>query len=245
MEITMNATFRPDLIEQTLQTFCDRLFNTSETKLILNIDPAGDMNVGGADAVLKVAQKFFGNNVTYRTPASACYADATRWCWKQVRGEYFFNLEDDFILLESISLARMVKIMELYPRLASLRFPKWETNQYTTRASKWEPLYEWNGHYYHRPQFDQRKPPVFCGVPSLLRASWAREVLPLLTKNNESFETQIVALRKQNVPQVRDWDYGCFSKPCERLIKDTGTDWRAQRKMLKDSRFHFITWVTK
>jgi hypothetical protein len=243
-DVTMTATLRPEIVEQTLQTFCQRLLApTADKCLILNVDPVGNPAVTVQD-VQKVALRYFPNCIV-RTPRKANFPAALAWCWAQVQSPYFFNLEDDWVLLEELDLARMLQIMDQAPWLALLRLPKHYATETECRqsGSRSEPLYRWNGAYYECPAH-QTKKNGYYGSPSLLRRTWAQGVLPFLSQR-VSPEKRLRQLSRKRHPSVWQWEYGVYTNPnTEKTIVDIGTAWRQKRKIRKNSYHKFTTWVT-
>ena len=247
MDVTITATLRPEILRETLRSFYEHLFLPSgtSTRIIINIDRTGPPESGGSDAVAAVAREFGNNSLIERRPSQPCFPAALRWCWKQVQGPYFFNLEDDWVLLDTIDLNKMFAVMEKYPRIAILRLPKGSATEKDCIQSHSgrEPHYIFNGDYYECPT-DQRKKMGYYGSPSLIRTEWAHGVLPLL-KDTASPEKQMHILKKQKAPEICDWEFGCFSEPGKgALIKDIGFEWRRDHKIRKNSRFEFTTWTT-
>ena len=59
--------------------------------------------------MVEVAREYF-DAVIYRTPESPSFAGAVQWCWSQVETEFFFHLEDDWILRRRIPVADLLAL---------------------------------------------------------------------------------------------------------------------------------------
>jgi len=243
LDITMMATLRPEIVDQTLTSFVQNLFHTTEDKrLIINIDPVGDA-ISQKD-VLAVAHKHFEDRVKVRCPKKACFPTALKWCWSQVEAPYFFNLEDDWQLLPQLDLAEMYAILDDCPWLAILRLPKGPAfHAYCKQsASHKQPYYVWNGRYFACPA-TQIQRSSYYGSPSLIRSAWLPEVLPLL-HTRFSTEKQLLQQHKKRHPAMWLWEYGVYTKPSTpRTIVDIGTPWRHKRGIRKNSYDRFTTWL--
>jgi len=120
MDVTTTAMIRPELLERTYESFSKGLkgLNFKESTLFLNVDPAPK----GRDpnTVVKVAKKFFGE-VVVRIPNECNFCKAVQWCFKNARGKYFFHLEDDWILLESVDIQDVINTLDTQNRTARHR----------------------------------------------------------------------------------------------------------------------------
>jgi hypothetical protein len=102
IDVVMTATIRPEIIDLTLQSFKMKfLYQFREVRLVVNIDPIGDDSYTQQD-VIDVCKKYF-DNLVCNTPADASFPQAVKWCWEQVRSDYFFHLEDDWLLKKDIN----------------------------------------------------------------------------------------------------------------------------------------------
>ena len=97
MEFTTTACNRPELLERTYSSFTKNIKGLDFKKCILyiNVDPSPHgQNIEKNE---EVAKKYFGK-VIVNYPDKPNFARAVIWCFTQVRGEYFFHLEDDWVL---------------------------------------------------------------------------------------------------------------------------------------------------
>lgn len=111
LEFTTTACNRPELLMITYRSFHKHLKGVDFAKsiLYLNIDP---MPVSeGMEMVEKVAKQFFGRVFTrYSDKGSASVANA--WALRQPRGEFFFNLEDDWELRRDVNIFEMISLLQ-------------------------------------------------------------------------------------------------------------------------------------
>ena len=102
IDIVMTATIRPEVINLTLKSFCNKFLNQfKKVRLIINIDPIGDERYNSKD-VLDVCYKYI-DDIVYNTPNEPSFPKAVKWCWEQVQSEYFLHLEDDWLLKKYIN----------------------------------------------------------------------------------------------------------------------------------------------
>ena len=237
----MTATCRPELVDQTLRSFRKGLLGSDPThRLIVNIDPVPE---AAPDGVCRVLKEYFGANTEIRRPASPSFPGALKWCWSQVTTEYFLNLEDDWELLVDLDLNDMLMVMDEHPWLATLRLPKGQTaeTECVQSGSPREPRYLWNGRFFQCPAGRTGKNGYY-GSPSLIRNYWAQQVWPLL-QDHASPEKQLRRLKEAKNPAVWCWEHGVYSVPnTPAVIQDIGTQWRRDRGIRKNSKYHFTRW---
>lgn len=122
IDITMSATIRPSILDQTLRSFSQNMLSRkNHYRLILNVDPIGE-DVR-QDSMLIVARNYF-DDIVYNFPKTPCFCKAVIWCWDQVTADYCLHLEDDWRLLFPIDVDDMINIMERHKDLVSLRLSK-------------------------------------------------------------------------------------------------------------------------
>lgn len=111
ISVTTTAMLRPKLLDQTYASFQKNLIGLDfkQTSLFLNIDP---LPVGGdPNAVVKVAQKYFGN-VVYHIATEPNFAKAVKWCWNAADTDYVFHIEDDWLLTETVPIKHLLAKLE-------------------------------------------------------------------------------------------------------------------------------------
>ena len=116
MDFTTTAMARPDIVEQTYKSFSKNLegVDLKDCRLFINIDPLPD-DVDRKE-VTEVAKKYF-KEVHPNYPEKPNFTAACNWVWSNAETEYIFHLEDDWSLLEKISIPKLLKYFETYPKL--------------------------------------------------------------------------------------------------------------------------------
>ena len=125
IDITLTSVLRPELLEQTLDSFCKYLFTEQDRyTLIMNVDPIGSEGIEtDQERIKEIAIKYF-NNIIINYPTSPNFAAAVKWCWSQTTSKYVFHLEDDWLLNKFISINKLIKLHEKFPKVATIRLCK-------------------------------------------------------------------------------------------------------------------------
>lgn len=114
LEFTTTACNRPALLRDTYESFTANLkgVDFDASTVYINVDPAphGD----GVRRCAAVARDFFGT-VVPNYPDNPSFGAAARWCWSQVRGAYFFNLEDDWNLEQPVHVEELLHTWSIAP----------------------------------------------------------------------------------------------------------------------------------
>ena len=124
-EINMNIAFtttamvRPNIIDKTYKSFKDNLkgVSLSDCELYLNIDPLPLSS--NPIEVVDIARKYF-KNVIFNISDKANFTKAVEWCWRTAESDYIFHLEDDWKLISSINIEKLInsKFVEGVEQLA-------------------------------------------------------------------------------------------------------------------------------
>lgn len=123
MDLTMTAARRPDVFEQTLQSFQAMLFDRVPVRtFFLNIDPIWGTDEDGR-AVEQIARSYF-KNVSVRTPETPSYGGAVKWLWQQPETDWFLHLEDDWLLSHKVSLDQLWAQMN-EPDVVQIKIANW------------------------------------------------------------------------------------------------------------------------
>ena len=109
LDVCIIATVRPEVLQMTLQSFTKCLLNQFECRAIINVDPAGDTVRHLQMDVVNLAREYF-SEVIYRTPSAPSFSGAVQWCWQQVQTDFFFHLEDDWILRRKLDSNELVSL---------------------------------------------------------------------------------------------------------------------------------------
>lgn len=130
LDVVVIATLRPEILDITLNSFYHRLLKNYNVRLIVNIDPVGEPGVTKQE-VIKVCKRYFKNTLI-NTPKIPSFSRAVYWCWKEVKTDIFFHLEDDWCLVSNVNNAAALKPFSdknvIQVRLNSTRNNKFKFN---------------------------------------------------------------------------------------------------------------------
>lgn len=224
IDITMTATMRHKILEETLTSFCkNMLTDQSKFRLIINIDPIGDDIKDGW--VLKVATRFF-DDIIFNYPKKPGFTKAVQWCWSQTTSKYVFHLEDDWKLLVPININSMIEILDTYPDLVSLRLSKNHEG-----SSKQGNRYGFT--YYEKISLN----------PTLFKGEFIRTIFPLMDLNLNP-EKQLRENKTERGRYISKFTNGVYVKDSvEQIVKDIGREWMHNSKYKKD--IGFMNWGLK
>jgi hypothetical protein len=240
IDVCTTATLRPEILNQTYASFSEHLLARApfDYRLILNIDCIGD-DVP-PEAVCDVAAQYFPRHVI-RFAEEPSFDRAFAWCWDQVEAPYFFWLEDDWIMMHDLDLARMVELLETEHDLALLRL-----NFFGTRndewCRQWQKHVPWNGRYFELTE-EQKTCIAFSGHPSLIRREWSKIMRQQLVPG-WCPEKCLSGHFPDSLELLKPWRYGIFQVPFSPpTLKDIGRPWREAKKWYKHRGYSFTHWV--
>ncbi|MHA7775275.1 hypothetical protein [Roseibium sp. M-1] len=101
IDVTLISGARPELLKKTLEDYSSKLFkNFAVRSLYVNIDPfeGGQIEVEACETICK---EFFPV-VVARKPDSSHFTKAVKWLWSQPAADWFFHLEDDWVLSREV-----------------------------------------------------------------------------------------------------------------------------------------------
>lgn len=206
LDFTMTAMCRPEIVARTLASFSDMLCGVKmrNQTLHLNIDPlptGRDVN-----GVLLVASMYFAS-VQFHTPPKPSFPAAVKWCWSQSATPYFFHLEDDWILKQSVYIDALFEQFTDHPELSCVNLRAYNFNE---------------------------DDPRICLSPCLLRADHARVMAERmsLTANPEK---QLRPIGPDNPEGGKHGKYISKTIPVERVIEDIGRPWLERSGCQKNS----------
>jgi len=239
IDVTTTATLRPEILETTLRAFTGYLFNDDSFtyRLILNIDPVGDQI--SPQNVIDVARGCFPGEVVANVAKYPNFSVALKWVWSQVEAEFFFNLEDDWLLMRPVSLAAMVETMKNMHRLALLRLCMFPSKTDTCR--QWNRHVPWNGTFFEIPD-EKRGSLGYSGHPSLIRKAFISPTLPYI-RNGWCPEKTLKSYLPAMATYLQWWRFGVWQEQnAKPSIKDIGRVWRLARRWYKHRGYSFSTW---
>ena len=241
MDITMTATIRPALVEQTLSSFRDKLFggDFEDCRLIVNVDPVGEENARQKD-VVDVANRYF-RNVVPIIPKTPNFPLALRAVWTRATSPFVLHLEDDWEMLRDGAIEEMMRIMREHAELAQLRISAFTATETECGASKARRAPTWklcDTAYY---TWDRMPKVIWSNNPCLIRMEWLVRALPRLGVQGSS-ERYFNRLWRSKDPIVEKMKTGIYGHPGPPMIRDTGRAWRKGRGIRKNARWSFTHW---
>ena len=215
--VVTTATIRPDILKQTYQSFSDNIIDIDfkKLKLFLNIDPLPKAKIGEIDAVVSVAESFFGE-VILNTPERASYPRAVKWLWgKASNHQYIFDLQDDWVLNQEIKIIDAVRKI--------------------TGRAKGVTLNSYNF---------KRWPDLLCMSPTIFTGEYIRKVVKHL-KDDISPERYLRHITKHPLRIANHMiGYTAkYPSPETIIVSDIGREWMKNNKQKKHNPSgKFTTW---
>ena len=105
LDVVVIAIKRPEILRLCLETFKKNLLQQFNVRIIINVDPVGEENYSQKD-IIAIAREYFPNVIS-RTPKKGNFSKAVFWAWSRVKTEFFFHLEDDWLLKSFVSAERI------------------------------------------------------------------------------------------------------------------------------------------
>ena len=212
IHFTTTATARIDIVERTFKSFYNNLKDVDFKKctLWINIDPAPK----GINRlpIIDMAKKYFGT-VQANLPTEPNYTAAYDWVWTRASSDIILNLEDDWKLIEEVSINDLLKQFENTPTLYEVVF-----NRYNR-----EELRRWGYKY-----------PSVPTSPALMHARYYKEIAGKLDYNINP-ESQVqhntdkefkILLPFRNFPVNPKHYVSCFPEDLSKVIcVDIGREW--------------------
>lgn len=236
VDIVTPACVRPEVFETTMISFYTKLFQPAGPNIrirhIINIDPVGcpkediEANIRRMEHIVRHFNSILPSprGVQIHVAQSGNFPRAFRWLWDHTNADYVFHLEDDWELLNTISLHNMLRIMRKYPDLAVLRLSAFTSEKEAEK--NWNLWLPWNGIFFEMPE-DKRHLGL-AGHPSLIRGEFVRAIRPLLDGKSNP-EKQIHSIIRSNDSigtALRNFRYGVYHKQCSGPdIQDIGRHW--------------------
>jgi hypothetical protein len=211
LEFTTTAMQRPGIVLDTYRSFAANLTGVDfkDSTLYLNIDPMPAE--GDAGAVVLAAREFFGT-VIVNQPDHPCFPAAVKWCWSQPGGEYFVNLEDDWLLERPVNIADMLAPLRADPGLSCVNIRVY-------------------------PHNDDR----LCLAPGLWRTDHAKAIAAKM-RLDANPEMQLRPARPNNPHGGLHNGYKGKQLPGPRALIDMGRPWMVNNGLVRAKDRHFIQW---
>jgi hypothetical protein len=244
IDITMTATLRPKVLRYTLESLKENIIRDDSDRytLLMNVDRIGE-DVE-PKSMYSVACKYF-KNVIVNYPETPSFTKAVIWCWKQVREDYTFHIEDDWQFNRRVDVDHLIYILEKYSDLSSLRLNKKLTpneTRFKVYNGYWSYIEE--DRFYIMSEEDTKS--HISLNPILFKSKFIKEVLPYM-KNDINPEKQLHPQGGSMLDVMKKWRYGVYSNPGDApWISDTGRIWRKNTNLKKPTSFSgFTTWKKK
>lgn len=209
LDVVVVSTVRPDVLKITLDSFFNKLLYQFDVRLIVNVDPVGEVGSYSQEDVLQVCRHYC-QDIVFRTPETPSFSEAVKWCWQQVQTPIFFHLEDDWCLKRNIDST----ILSLFDndKLISIRL--------NLTSNK---------------KFDHDKQYVYCeGLslnPSFLRTTYIKE---LLLAFDVSADPEKQFYKKWATKTYSSPLFIYYGKANDSsIVIDTGTRWRKAKAFKK------------
>jgi hypothetical protein len=226
LDVTITATRRPEVLYETLYSFCHNLFRNVKCRAIVNIDPVGP---GKEENVVDVVKEFF-SIYEILLPTSPSFPVAFHSVWSRTASPFVFHLEDDWKLEISLEFDVLLDIMLKFPTLASLRLPAFPSHNKTMK--NWNKVMDvWNGYFYQYKDRKDLSVAGFCGHPSLFRKEFIDRALKLF---NPFINPEKQFHKGELAEEVLRWEWGVYGKiTSPAFIRDIGREWMTNNKYQK------------
>ena len=239
IDIATTATWRPELLEETLDSFFTNLFSSlnAEYRMVINVDPVGS-DEDQCGEIKKVVSKYFKSFKINRTNKPS-FPKAFRTVWSLCNAPLVFNLEEDWVLNYKLDFPKILEIMENNVSLAHLRLSAFRSTEGHIKC--WNHFFPWNGEFFECKREDIGSV-GWCGHPSLNRISFVKGALGRIDPNFNP-EKQIKGRFMGDF--LIKWRFGIYSHQNHpALIKDIGRPWMAKNKWRKagGNDQHFTMW---
>jgi hypothetical protein len=242
IDITITATWRPELLERTLESFKENLFGSqmkSICRAVINVDPTGSP-IDKTHLVCDIVNRFFDQAVM-RTPNTPSFPDAFKWVWTTSEAPIVFHLEEDWELIKKYSIDDMMSVMEANDDLVHLRLSIFPSTDLTCK--NWKSFFTWNGSFFECPKQD-RGSVGWCGHPSLNQGFWVRNIANALDPTHNP-EKQIKWRNKKIADTFEHCRFGAYqSRSSGPAIRDIGRAWMVENGWRKagNNREYFTVW---
>jgi len=226
IDITMTAVIRPQILRETLTSFCNNLFTERDRyRLIINIDNIGEKVK--PKNIIKICKLFFKpEQIVYRVVPPS-FSNAVIWTWSQVEAPWVFHLEDDWIINNPVDINDMIEIMKTHS-LTSLRL-----NKTRTKVSKVSKKYG----------FDPC--PKISLNPNLFDGTFIKKMVPIMTsEQNPEKQLRIGKGKHPRGKLLTGLRHGIYSKiSYKAMVTDTGRAWMSKSRFTKNTGFK--NWTIK
>ena len=121
LDITMTAVCRPNVVERTLQSLKENLYDV-EPRLILHVDPVFEGKGRKPEKIVRIAGSYFPiRKYHINREKHPGLPNAISWCWGHATTEVFLTFEDDWILCRPLDAERCIEMMGANKELTSIQ----------------------------------------------------------------------------------------------------------------------------
>lgn len=217
-EFTTTGCNRPEVYSRTLISFRDNLTGVDWEKstMYLNIDSI-PKSTGKEHAyrMERVAGALF-KRVHVRYTGMPSFPAAVKWCWTRPANEFFFHLEDDWLLTTKINIEDMLRMLMDNPRLSCVNLRAYEGIR------------------------DER----ICLSPCVMRTAHAKVMAERL-RDDVNPEQQLRLITPNNPHGGAHHGFIGARYPEQVVLQDIGREWLAKSKFKKEVDVRFTKWVTR
>ncbi len=241
LDLCVVAGRRPELLRATLESFSELVFrNFRIANVFINLDPI----FGDADdeaRCVRSIESHFPAAVILR-PETPGFAPAVKRLWSNTKSGFVFHLEDDWMALQEIGQEALEPFAD--SEVAQVSFHHADKN--------WDIAKK--GHLHQRNEYARflgmkiplfKTFPKFTTSPSILRGDFARKAAALMDTNLDPEKQFYAGVNVELERFVSSRKNYIFSPDQTPVIRDTGRQWRDERKIEKVTRNTTSYWVTK
>ena len=231
VDFCTTACCRPKLLNKTYKSFTRNLLGIdySKSTLYINIDPIPD---GDRDEVIEVAKQYFGN-VVANTPEKPNFSKALKWCFLQPKGDYFFYLQDDWVMQNELYISDMIK------HLGTRHYPNGGRSNERRNSRT---IVAVNLRAYKTIR-DNR----ICLSPVLVSNSWGKRFAKRLnTDFNPERQTRIKSKKNPHGADANDLGASLHLPEKKVIVADTGRKWLNKNNIRRNGNaVKFNGWIKK
>lgn len=238
IDVCLVAARRPNLLKSTLDSFGERLFHHFAVRsFIANVDPIWGGQAEADACVDVIRTRFPGADITQ--PSEPSFGQAVKTIWSKASDRLVFHLEDDWEALDDITPELLLP--HLTPDVGMVLFahkprrPEDTDDDYQVSKRKFLGL-----------TIGRRCVNGFGTSPRFIAAGLAPRYAELLDPKLDPCKQ---VWKEINMPLVRaQQPYKCrklWRADSSPMIRDTGRDWRVDRKIEKVAKGAAFSWVQK
>lgn len=213
LDVACTAIRRPKILEMTFKTFRKYLFKNQKCRLIINVDPIGE--VVRSDTIINICKEYF-EDVYINTPETPNFIKAWKWVFSNCESKYIFHLQDDWKLNIPPELDEMMWYLDSYENLACIRL----LARHIKGTGK--PL---DGKVYINN--------LYVDHPALWKLQFYKDILPYFNINYGT-EYQVRGRCTENADEInkvlKKWNFGLYRKAG--MVIDLGRDWLENSNLL-------------